>query len=178
METSHLDSTRQRVLQCIVDLHNARRPVSRNLVAQHLNERLSVVDDAVKRLKEDGLVRTVVPGIVEPVEQFPPDRPISKTVLPNGWTKLEFGDECHQFTPHESAVIGSLFHGDYRMVATWHEERRAGAEIVQLQATVRALQKELREIRRHAIHRQQTRGQNDLFTEIVTTPSSRRRVTS
>lgn len=131
-----MDTTRQKVLQCIIDLDNAQRPASRQLIAQYLNEKLTVVDDAVKRLIEDGLVRKVVAGIVAPVHQFPPDDAISKTVLPSGRVKLEKGDDVMEFTPHEAAVVGKMFQGEAMEMAYWYEERQHGDTVARLQAEV------------------------------------------
>jgi hypothetical protein len=143
-----MDTNRQnKVLQCVIDLFHARRPANRVLIAQYLNEKLSVVDDAVKRLKEDGLLRTVVPGYVEPVEQFPPDEAISTTVLPNGRWKIEKGDQCMECTPHEAQVLGKMLQGPAMEMAYWYEERQQGAQLVRQEAQIRALQHELAAVR-------------------------------
>jgi hypothetical protein len=156
-----METNRDRVLQTIVDLQNARRPASRVLIAQLLHEKLSVVDDAVKRLKEDGDVRTVVPGIFEAVAQFPPSRPISRTILPDGRSKIELGDELLELTPHEAMVLGKMLHGDAMEMSHWNEERRHGAQVARLEAQVRNLEKRVRDVARRG--QRQHAGQPDLF---------------
>lgn len=171
-----MDTNRERVHQCIVDLTNQRRPAARALVAQLLNEKLSVVDDAVKRLKEDGLVRTVVPGILEPVEQFPPSRAISRTLLPDGRSKVEIGDAVLDLTPHEAQVLGMMFMGDAQSLTYWHEERRAGEQLVRLEALVRAQQLQLRDMQRALARAPRAiRQQPDLFHENEAVPVRARR---
>lgn len=162
-----MDTNRERVLQCIIDLANQRRPAARVLIAQLLNLKLSIVDDAVKRLKEDGLVRPVVPGIFEPVPQHPPSRPISKTVLTDGTTVLEIGDTCENLTPHEAQVMGMLFHGDAVSMTYWAEERRTGEQIVRLESQLRALTKAYNDLQRRLAGslRGAAAGQGDLFGE-------------
>lgn len=168
-----MDTTRERVLQCIIDLFNARRPAHRVLIAQHMGVKLSTVDDAVKRLKEDMLVRTTTPGYVEPIEQHPPSRPLSITKLPNGQCKVEVGDDLLTLTPHEAQMLGIMLHGDAQTLMYWHEERQTGAHIVQLQGEVRAMKKELRDTRRLHFKRG-PHGQPDLFVETEAPRRSRK----
>lgn len=173
MTTIPMDSNRQRVYQCILDLHNARRPVSRVLLHQRLNMKLSVVDEAVKRLKEDGLVRTIVSGILEPVEQFPPDRAISTTVLPDGRYKVEAEDEMMTLTPHEAGVLGKMLQGAAMENSYWYEERQMGALVVQLQAEVRALRGKLHQLNHRIAGQRAQSAQPDLFTDPEKTPRRR-----
>lgn len=132
------------VLQCIKDLTNSQRPANRILIAQYLGWELGRVDDAVKRLKEDGLVRTTVPGYVEPVETHPPSRPVSNTLLPDGTCILEVGDDQIRMTPHEAQMVGKQLQGHAMEMAYWYEERRRGEDVARLQAEVRALRHQLR----------------------------------
>ncbi len=158
-----MDTNRQKVLQCIIDLTNARRPAARVLIAQLLNMKQTKVDEAVKRLKnDDGLIRMVIPGIFEPVQQWGEDRPISQTVLPDGRVKLEVGDLVETFTPHEWATIGLMSHGAAHQLSTWVEERRTGEHLVMLQAQVRALEKTVRDLRK-AGRTRRGHAQPDLF---------------
>lgn len=170
-----MDTNRQKVLQCIIDLTNARRPAARETIRQLLNEKFTVVDDAIKRLREDGLVRKIVPGIFEPVQQWGEDRPIIQIAMPDGRTKLEIGDDVLTLTPHEWQQIGLMSHGAAHQLSTWSEERRTGEAIVALQAQVRALEKSLREARRLSFGRR-GHGQPDLFVEPDGPPRRRRGV--
>lgn len=164
--TPHLNTNQHKVLQCIVDLHNARRPAARPLVGQLLTMKLSVVDEAVKALKEEGLIRTVVPGIFEPVAQHPPPRAISRTTLPDGCSKVEVGDDMLTVTPHEAQLLGVMFAGDASQLHTWTEERRVGESVVRLEAQVRAQGKQIAQLLRALARAQRPgAGQPDLFTE-------------
>lgn len=167
-----MDTNRERVLQTIIDLTNARRPAARVLIAQLLNEKLSVVDDAVKRLREDGLVRTVVPGILEPVAQHPPSRPMSRTVLPDGRTKVEIGDELLTLTPHEAQMLGMMFAGDAAQLSTWTEERRLGEQVVRVESELRSMSKRFHELLRRSARRPGGQ-QPDLFADPTEAPRTR-----
>ena len=59
---------KQIVLQCIVDLCAANRAASRQVIALEAGLRLSVVDDHVKTLRNDRVLRNVVNGVVAPVD--------------------------------------------------------------------------------------------------------------
>jgi hypothetical protein len=94
-------SNRSVVYQAIVDLCAANRQASRKAICDYTDLPLSIVDDHVKNLKDDGVIRVVVAGIFEPVDQTP-DRPISGTMIPNGLYKLEIGDMVIQLTMREA----------------------------------------------------------------------------
>ena len=103
-------SNRQVVLQAINDLAAANRQASRKAICDMTGLKLSIVDDHVKNLKEDGLIRLVVNGIFEPIDQAP-DRAVSGTLVPNGRYKLEIGDTCLDLTLREARNIGLLTGG-------------------------------------------------------------------
>lgn len=65
---------------------------------------MTIVDDHVKNLKDDGEIRMVVPGIFEPVDQTP-DRAVSGTMVPNGRYKLEVGDTSLDLTLREARAV-------------------------------------------------------------------------
>lgn len=163
------------VLQCIKDLTNSQRPANRILIAQYLGWELGRVDDAVKRLKEDGLVRTTVPGYVEPVETHPPSRPVSNTILPDGTVILELGDDQIRMTPHEAQMVGKQLQGHAMEMAYWYEERRRGEDVARLQAQVVSLRRQL-----HTMNTRLSRapraapGQSELFFDEPTTRRPRK----
>ena len=159
-----MDTNRERVLQCIVDLHNDRRSAARRLIADLLDMKLTVVDEAVKRLREDGLVRMIIPGVFEPIEQHPPSRPLCFTSLPDGRVRLEVDDILIEFTPHEAQQVGRFLHGHAVVNLYRDEERLRGEEIARLATQVRSLQRQLQLTQRRMAHAPQgTRGQGDLF---------------
>jgi hypothetical protein len=173
-----MDTNRQRTYQTILDLHHAGKPAARQLIATILNEKLSVVDEAVKRLREDGLVRTVVPGILEPVAQFPPDRPISRTTLPDGRTKIEMDDFLIELTPHEAQVLGKMLMGDAMQLSYWYAEREQGAQLVRLETQLRELTRRFAQQQHRLSLHARTRSQPDLFNDDEPRPGRRRTITA
>lgn len=97
-------SNRLVVLQAIVDLCAANRQASRQAICDFTGLKMTIVDDHVKNLKDDGEIRMVVPGIFEPVDQIP-DRAVSGTMVPNGRYKLEVGDTCLDLTLREARAV-------------------------------------------------------------------------
>jgi hypothetical protein len=103
-------TSRQLVFQAVADLCAANRQASRKAVSDVTDLAMSIVDDHIKNLKDDGLIRMVVPGIFEPVDQAM-DRAVSGTMVPNGRYKLEVGDQVLDLTLREARQIAVLTGG-------------------------------------------------------------------
>ena len=90
-------------------MHASNRSAGRTIISNMTGLKMTIVDDHIKRLKDDGRIRLVVNGVFEPVE-ITQDRAISSTVVPGGGVKLEIGDVCIDLTPRECrnlvAVVG------------------------------------------------------------------------
>lgn len=103
-------TSRQQIYQAIVDLCAANRQASRKAISDCTDLPMSIVDDHVKNLKDDGLIRLVVPGIFEVVDQRM-DRAISGTIVPEGGYKLEIGDQVLDLTLREARNIALITGG-------------------------------------------------------------------
>ncbi len=99
------------VMQTITDLHAAGRMATRQIVVEITQLSYAVVDDHIKRGIDDGKLRRVAPGVVEPMEMFPESRAVSISRLPSGMWKLEIGEVCEDLTPTEARAIGSMLAG-------------------------------------------------------------------
>ena len=99
-------TTSEIIYQTIVDLTNSNRVASRQVISGITNIKMSIVDDHIKRMRDDGRLRLVVNGIVEPVEDAREDRAVSMTYLPKGGCKLEIGEICIELTLRETRLIG------------------------------------------------------------------------
>jgi hypothetical protein len=111
-------STTEIVLQAVQDLHAKEQIVTRETLAEVTNFKLTVIDDRIGTLVDDGLVHRVQRGVFVPAEQHPPARPISKTILPNGMVKIEIGDEVLTLTPRESRMLAELSVGSAQQFAS------------------------------------------------------------
>lgn len=102
----------QAVLQAVIDLAQIHKAASRGQVAKVTGLAFAAVDDAIKRLKKDGKIAPIVPGLYEPVPTIPPDRAISITHMPSGMIKLEIADgDALDLTSHEARTLGKLLAG-------------------------------------------------------------------
>lgn len=100
------------VLEVIQDVCNVERSITRERISEITGLRMSIVDDHVRRLVDDGCIVRLKAGVFEVAQAFPPARPISKTLLPSGLVKLEIGSEYFELSPREVRMMGSLFAGD------------------------------------------------------------------
>lgn len=101
---------RQVVKQAILDLCAAGRQASRQAICDFTGLKMSIVDDHVKNLKDDGEIRLVVNGIFEPVD-LTPDRPVWGGITAEGRYKLEVGDHVLDMTLREARNVGLLTGG-------------------------------------------------------------------
>lgn len=117
-------TSRAVVFEAVQDLHAQEQIVTRETLARHTGLKLSVVDDRIATLIDDGDVLRVQRGVFIPAPMHPPARSISKTVLPSGLVKLEIGDEVMTLTPREDRMLGSLMSGaatQFSQVETGHQ---------------------------------------------------------
>lgn len=101
-------SSTQIVLEAIQDLHAQEQIVTRETLRELTGLKLTVIDDRIGALIEDGLVVRVQRGVFVPVASHPPARVISKTVLPDGTVKIDIGDTVLTLTPREDRMLAGL----------------------------------------------------------------------
>ena len=99
------------VMDAVCELHAAEQIVTREAVAQLTQLKLSVVDDRLGVLADDGLVLRVQRGVYAPAPVYRPARAMSKTLLPDGMVKIEIGDEVLTLTPKEDRMLAGLMTG-------------------------------------------------------------------
>lgn len=161
---SNLSTVKSEIFQAVVDICISGRCATRALIAERTGKKLSVVDDHVKTLRDDGKLRMVVPGVVEPMDVFPANRPVSKTVLAEGTVKIELGDQELTMTPGEARVVGLALYGDAMEFAHVKGEREVHDTVASLRSQVRTMSRELSDAKRDIARLEQLRRQNDLFT--------------
>ena len=99
------------IFQTIVDLRSANRVSTRQVIAGITGLKMSIVDDHIKRMKDDGRIRMVVNGVFEPVEAVREDHAVSATFLPSGRVKLEIGDSVLDLSMREGRMVGLALGG-------------------------------------------------------------------
>lgn len=104
-------TSRQIVLQAILDLAEHSQPASRQRVQEITGLTHDAVDMALKRLRDEGLIRSVANGYYEPIDQSI-DRSVSTTSLPHGRLKVEIGDDViADLTPREALALAKQMAG-------------------------------------------------------------------
>lgn len=92
----------QRIFDAVRDLREVDQIATRETVAELTGLKMSVVDDRLRALVDDGKLKRLLRGVYELVEVFHEPRELSCTTLSNGWVKLELGDDLLQMTPTEA----------------------------------------------------------------------------
>ena len=103
-------TTNELVYQCIVDLHGAGKIPTREVIVAETRLKFSVVDDHVKRLRDDGRITKVVNGVFHPVVMHT-EYPSTASVLQDGRVKIEYGDMVMTLTPRGAKDVGNLLAG-------------------------------------------------------------------
>lgn len=92
----------QRVFDAVRDLRELDQIATRDTVAELTGLKLTIVDDRLRALVDDGKLKRLLRGIYELVESYPEPRELSCTMLSDGWVKLELGDSMVRLTPTEA----------------------------------------------------------------------------
>ena len=103
----HVPST-ERIYYAVRELRGLDQIATRETVAELTGLKLSIVDDRLRALVDDGKLKRLLRGVYELVEVFQPPRPISKTVLSSGAVVYDIGDEVLKLSPQEARVLAEL----------------------------------------------------------------------
>lgn len=143
----HRKSTTAVVLEAVQDLHAQEQIVTRETLTELTGLKLSVIDDRIGTLADDGAILRVQRGVYVPAPRHPPARPMSKTVMPNGTVKIEIGDEMITLTPREDRALANLMAGAAAQAAAIETGRNTallaaelGEEVKQLRRRIIALE--------------------------------------
>lgn len=99
-EIEQARTNRQIVLQAITTICEHNAYANRASVTRMSGLSQGIVDDHIKKLKADDIIRMDVPGFYYPVDQTV-DRMVSVTGMPMGRMKVEIGDVLLILTPRE-----------------------------------------------------------------------------
>lgn len=101
-EASKPITSTQRVFDAVRDLREVDQIATRETVAELTGLKMSVVDDRLRALVDDGKLKRVLRGVYELVEIFPEPRPIYCGILHSGMVKFEVGEGVMTLTPTEA----------------------------------------------------------------------------
>lgn len=133
----------QRVFEAVRELRAQQQTATRETVAELTGLKLTVVDDRLGVLVDDGKLKRVLRGVYELVEVYPPARAISKTVLGDGMVKYDIGDDVLTLTPTEDRTLALLTAGAATQVAAIEAGRQQVFMVTEMAARVKKLEHEV-----------------------------------
>lgn len=149
-----MKNSKELVLEAVRELHAQEQVVTRETLAEHTGLTLTVVDDRIAVLVDDGQVIRVQRGVFIPAPTWPVARSISKTILPDGFVKIEIGDEVLTLTPRESRALGELTAAAAQQFAAIELGRQANEVTAELANRITTLRRRINalEVEARAVH--------------------------
>lgn len=139
----------QRVYDAVRDLREVDQIATRETVAELTGLKMSVVDDRLRTLVDDGRLRRLLRGVYEMVEVFPPPRNTYAGIMQNGMVKVEVGEEVWTLTPSEARRVARVL-GGFAEDARILESSRAHLFLAtELAAKVEKLEREMKAHKAH-----------------------------
>ena len=134
----------ERVYQAVFELRKLLQPATREVVADLTQLKMTIVDDRLRALVDDGKLKRLVRGMYELVEVFAAPRAISKTILSDGTTVLDIGDDVLTLTPQESRILAELCIGSAHTALMIHTTNQHLFLATELTAKVEKLERQLK----------------------------------
>jgi len=144
----------QRIYEAVRELRQLEQTATRESVADLTGLPLSIVDDRLRTLVDDGKLKRLLRGIYELVEQFAPPRPMSCSILTDGQVNFEIGDAVILFSPQEARSAARALAGfaeDARVIESTRQHLFLATELA---AKVKKLEIELKALRQSCDTRQ------------------------
>lgn len=139
----------ERIFQAVRELRAMDQVATRETVAELTGLKLSVVDDRLRNLVDDGRLKRLLRGVYELVESFPEPRAISKTVLPNGAVVYDIGDDVLTLSPQEARVLAELSMGAAGTAVLINSTNQHLYLATELAAKVERLEREMKAHKAH-----------------------------
>lgn len=134
-------SSAELVLDAVFELHSLEQIVTRAKLADHLNLKLSIIDDKLKTLANDGLIDRAERGVYVPVIKHPPSRVMSHMVLPCGMEIIDIGDDVLKLTPRETRTLAVMLAGRASQATDTHLANQVSSLAAELVHSLRAIEK-------------------------------------
>ena len=148
-KTSKPIPSTERIFQAVRELRAMDQIATRDTVAELTGLKMTVVDDRLRALVDDGKLKRLLRGVYELVESFPEPRAISKTVLPSGAVVYDIGDEVLTLSPQEARVLAELSMGAAGTAVLINSTNQHLYLATELAAKVERLEREMRAHKAH-----------------------------
>lgn len=135
--------SREEVYDAAISLWEIGKHSTRERLSDIIDIPPEKLDEHLRMLKDAGRLRAVERGVFEPVFEYRLPRPISKTILQNGYRKVEVGDLCMELTPQEARNLGIEMAGEMQQYGEIQSNRENRQLIFDLGSMVRELRKEV-----------------------------------
>ena len=139
----------ERIFQAVRELRAMDQIATRDTVAELTGLKMTVVDDRLRALVDDGKLKRLLRGVYELVESFPEPRAISKTVLPSGAVVYDIGDEVLTLSPQEARVLAELSMGAAGTAVLINSTNQHLYLATELAAKVERLEREMKAHKAH-----------------------------
>lgn len=146
-KTSKPITSTDRIYDAVRELRSLEQIATRETVAELTGLKLSVVDDRLRTLVDDGKLKRLLRGVYELVETYPETRVISKTVLPGGYVKWDIGNEVLTLTPAEDRTMAQMSIGAAGQAVMIHSTNQHLYLATELAAKVEAQGREIKALR-------------------------------
>ena len=133
-----------RILECVRELAAAGQPVTREAIVRLSGLKKLVVDDRLRALVDAEQMRRTSRGVYELVEQYPPPRKMSKTILADGYVEIVVGDEVLLLSPSEDRHLAMLQAGAATAVAAASFASQQQQALVELMGAQQATSRDMR----------------------------------
>lgn len=138
-------SSTERVYEAVRELRELDQMANRVTVADLTGLKLTIVDDRLRALVDDGRLRRLIRGNYEVVNLYAPARAMSFTVLNDGRVKIEIGDAFLDLTPVEARRLARSMAGfveDARLIESGRQQVMVATELAsRVEGFERALEK-------------------------------------
>lgn len=133
-----VESSTELVYQAVTELRELEQVATRESVTELTGLKLSIVDDRLRTLVNDGRLKRLIRGVYELAQPYLPARPMFFGILTDGRVKLEIGDDVLTLTPHEARRMARAMGGfaeDARVLESTRQHLIVAADLT---AKVRA----------------------------------------
>ena len=143
------NSSTDQIYTAVQELRELGQEATRHTIAQLTGLKMTVVDDRLRALVDDGRLRRLLRGVYELVEVFPPPRTTYAGITQSGMVKVEVGDDVWTLTPSEARRVARVL-GGFAEDARILESSRAHLFLAtELAAKVEKLEREMRAYKAH-----------------------------
>lgn len=143
-------TNRQRVLDAVTDLHNQEQIVTRETLSNVLDLKMSIIDDNLTLLANDGSIYRVQRGVYVPTIEHKPARVITKSPLNDGSVVLEIDRLVLILTPKEARELGKLMMGDAMQYSNIEAGHHAALATAKMDLELKNMRKVIRDLQKNA----------------------------